>query len=116
MQISKALCQKFREEPNNTRWNEAGKTNDTSAQTVLPTSDTNTPNPGTYEAKTAKTTTKIARVIYIAYFPNLVVEYSLLWWSFWNHFPFPKFLSTISLIGCTMIGNVKIIPKHRPTC
>lgn len=55
-----------------------GKTNEISAHTVLPTSEANTPNVGTQDAKTAKTITKIARLMYIPNVPIFVVEQSSL--------------------------------------
>lgn len=82
----------------------AGNTNDISAHTVLPTSEANTANPGTHEAKTANTITTIARLMYIPNFPSLVDE------------SFVMFPSMISFIGWSMIGNVNTKPKHKPIC
>lgn len=74
MQTSRALCQKFKDEPSNIKWYNAGKTKEIRAHTVLPTSDVNAPNPGMNDAMVASATTKIARLMYITNFPNLVVE------------------------------------------
>lgn len=88
----------------------AGKINESAAHRVLPVNEANMPNSGTNEAMTAKTTTTIARLMYIVVFPGSVESLLLF---LWVTLSFP---STISFIGCNMIGNVNISPRHNPTC
>ena len=86
----------------------AGKTNESIAHKVLPTNEANTPNSGTNEAITASPTTTIARLMHMQIFPGPVE--SLLFLRMILSFP-----STISLIGCNMIGSVNASPTHNPT-
>lgn len=86
----------------------AGKTNESIAHKVLPTNEANTPNSGTNEAITASPTTTIARLMHMQIFPGPVE--SLLFLKMILSFP-----STISLIGCNMIGSVNASPTHNPT-
>lgn len=115
MEESKTFWLKHREEPINIRWKMAGKTNEIKAHIVLPTRDAKTPKPGTNEAKIANTSTMTARLMYVAAcarFPKNITSLSSI---FSNQLLCANLPSTISLIGCNIMGNVKIRPTHNPT-